>query len=57
MHKHKWIVTKQETLPSAWEQLDKNLTDLKTRGYDLFSKDVIVNYRCESCGTEKVERI
>jgi hypothetical protein len=53
-HKHKWIIIKQETHPAGIELLEG---DIDVRGYDLFKKDVIVNYRCEKCGTEKVTRI
>ena len=61
MHRHKWIIKSQETHPSPIEQMSKDgkLGDLKVRGYgfDLFTKDVIVTKWCETCGTEKVERI
>ncbi|MEO2141670.1 MAG: hypothetical protein ABGX63_05755 [bacterium] len=55
---HIWEITKQDAQPSAAEQLAEiGGQHFKGRGVDLFTRDVITQFRCTKCGKEKVERI
>ena len=58
-HRHKWIVVEKQEQPSMLDKLiPAGVTRFKTGwAYDISKRDVIVHYRCEGCGRERVQRI
>jgi hypothetical protein len=56
IHHHVWKIIDQVEQPSAAE-MAKEIKARNARADDLFVRPVIVSYRCERCGTEKVERV
>jgi hypothetical protein len=58
--RHHDTVVDQTVLPSAWEQVaqGRNLTvNIDNAPSHFFRKAVIVRYRCQNCGRERVERL
>lgn len=58
-HRHIWKIESQVTQQSMWEMIT---TGVKTLGdaslpADAFTQPVIVTYKCEACGSQKVERV
>jgi hypothetical protein len=59
-HRHIDKVVKIETQPSPWEQCAAaGMTKLDSLevSQQFWRQWVIVTYRCETCGREKVERV
>lgn len=55
---HKWNVVEKVEHQSPFEMTsNEGLYLERARGIDVFRKPVIVTYRCEKCGSEKVERV
>lgn len=58
MHRHVWKVESQRVEESPFDQLARlGPTSLKNLPEGFFRRDVVVTYRCESCGEEKVARV
>lgn len=56
--RHVWKITQRDDQPSGFEQLAvAHLTQVENLSNHMFERPVIVQSRCETCGTEKVERI
>lgn len=56
--RHKWVVKEKTILPSAIEQLTTGQSVEEITGDDfLHHKPCIVEYMCQKCGCEKVERV
>jgi hypothetical protein len=60
MHLHKWIIVSKEIQPSPWDEMVKSgATKIEWKGDPKEStrRECIVSYKCNECGSEKVERI
>jgi len=53
---HRWKIMAKDILPSMIEQLAGLNVEMKGQSVSSY-KPCIVHYRCEKCGSEKVERI
>ena len=55
---HRWKVAGTETQESGFDLARiAGATSVRSTSPSFFKRDVIVAYRCEKCGAEKVRRI
>jgi hypothetical protein len=59
MHRHIWKIESKVTQQSAWEQITQHadVQEVGRANSRMFVQPVIVTYRCEGCGAQKVERV
>ncbi len=58
-HRHKWIVLDKQVFDSPFEVwLANGGKNFKVDAFSFgwFEKEVVVHYKCEKCGTERVTR-
>lgn len=62
MHRHVWKIISKEEQPSTietWRKTGQYVSGKGLYAHDLIGlsrKPIIVTYKCEKCGSEKVER-
>lgn len=55
---HKWTVVDRETHPSAFEQLNARPgAEMEGICQWVFTKPVVVTYKCQKCGAMRVVRV